>query len=687
MTANAHPRILLVEDNPGDVRYIRELLRDAVSFERRAPGESRFDGDPEDAPGPEETVVHESRLADGLDRLDDADVDVVLLDLDLPDSSGLDTLTTLLDHDDGVPVVVLTGLRDRDAGVRALREGAEEFLVKDEINPGLLVRSIHHAIERREHRREQQRYEALIEESTDVNAIVAPDGTFEYVTPSADHVLGYQPSALEGENAFAYVHPDDRVAVREEFDRLLADEDHRATVDVRFRAADGDWVVLNVRGRNLLDDPAVDGFVVYSRDVTDQREYERRLAAQRERLAALNQLNGVVHGVTAAVIDQSSRAEIERIACERLAESDAYEFAWIGEADAESREVAVRASAGTDGYLEDVSVTTDPDDPEGEGPTGRAIRSGEVHVVRDVHRDADFEPWRDAPEEYGFQSSAAIPIRHEGTTYGVLNVYADRPDAFREQERDVVEHLGRLVGHAIAAAERKQALMSDTVVELELRVAGATDALGVSETPEGPLELSRTIPLGDERFLVYGTVDDEEFSTLEAMAESVPYWESVERVGEHVDGARFELRVDSPPMMTAVASRGGSVERVLVEGDDIRMTVHLPEDVEVRDVVEVVRDHYDGAEAIARRQVAAREDRSERLADVWADELTDRQRTVVETAFFAGFFEWPRATSGEEVADRLDIAGATFSQHLRAAERKVFAKLVGADPDQTDPGE
>jgi predicted DNA binding protein len=136
--------------------------------------------------------------------------------------------------------------------------------------------------------------------------------------------------------------------------------------------------------------------------------------------------------------------------------------------------------------------------------------------------------------------------------------------------------------------------------------------------------------------------------------------------------------------MTEVASLGGAVQDVVLDGSDLQITIHLPQDVEVRDIVETVRASHDSGEVIARRQVTDRDNRSERLGEVWANELTDRQRTVVETAFYAGFFEWPRVTSAEDVADSLGIAGPTFSQHLRAPERKVFARLVGADPEDDE---
>jgi predicted DNA binding protein len=88
-----------------------------------------------------------------------------------------------------------------------------------------------------------------------------------------------------------------------------------------------------------------------------------------------------------------------------------------------------------------------------------------------------------------------------------------------------------------------------------------------------------------------------------------------------------------------------------------------------------VREGYGGAKLVSKQQVAAAESDTESSGPVALDELTDRRLEVLRTAYHAGYFSWPRETSGEDVADLLDISSPTFSQHLRAAEQSVFQML------------
>ncbi|MGM0605261.1 MAG: PAS domain S-box protein [Halobacteriota archaeon] len=397
---------------------------------------------------------------------------------------------------------------------------------------------------------------------------------------------------------------------------------------------------------------------------------EQELVRQRAQFVALNGLNEVVSEITTAVIDQSTREEIEATVCEYFAASESYEFAWICEVDSATGSVVPRIEAGVEGYVEEIPLSIDPDDPAGRGPTGEAIRTHETQVAN-AFADADFEPWREYATRYGYQSSAAIPIVHDGTLYGVLGVYADRPKAFDGQEADVINQLGQIVGHAIAAAERKQALMSDELTELEFRIQDVFAALDAPVETQGTITLDHAVPVGDGEFLVYGTSTPEDMETVTGLVEAIPHWESV-TVRSEGDPTSFELRLSDSPVLSVVASHGGYVDSAVIVDSDYQMTVHLAPSVDVRQVIDAVDAAYPQAEMLRRQQISREPDDAQRLQRRLVADLTDRQRTALEAAYHAGFFEWPRDTSGEEVADSMGVAPPTFHQHLRKAERKVF---------------
>lgn len=121
-------RILLIEDNPGDVRLIREMLAEV--------GGASFDLECVD------------RLSPGLERLAEGGFDVALLDLGLPDGRGLDTFTKAQVQAGEVPIVVLTALDDEALAAKAVAAGAQDYLIKGQVDGKLLVRAIRYAIER-----------------------------------------------------------------------------------------------------------------------------------------------------------------------------------------------------------------------------------------------------------------------------------------------------------------------------------------------------------------------------------------------------------------------------------------------------------------------------------------------------------------------------------------------------------
>lgn len=157
----------------------------------------------------------------------------------------------------------------------------------------------------------------------------------------------------------------------------------------------------------------------------------------------------VVHEVNRRLVAATDRREIEAEVCELLADAELYVFAWIGGLEPGGNEVVARASAGIEAaYFDDVTITVD-ESATGGGPTGRALRTGELQAMQDIRNDPEYEPWREAALERGFQASAAVPLVRDDREYGVLNVYADRPFAFDDTERRLLSELGETVANAV----------------------------------------------------------------------------------------------------------------------------------------------------------------------------------------------------------------------------------------------
>jgi two-component system sensor histidine kinase/response regulator len=125
---NCRFKVLLVEDNPGDARLVRESLADSNG--------QRFD------------VETADRLASALRRLSAGGIDAVLLDLALPDSKGLETFDRTREQAPAIPIIVLTGLGDESLALKMVQEGAQDYVAKFELNGAMLSRSIRYAIER-----------------------------------------------------------------------------------------------------------------------------------------------------------------------------------------------------------------------------------------------------------------------------------------------------------------------------------------------------------------------------------------------------------------------------------------------------------------------------------------------------------------------------------------------------------
>jgi signal transduction histidine kinase/CheY-like chemotaxis protein len=143
-------KILLVEDNPGDARLIEEMLRESGSIQ--------FE------------LLHREHLDEAMKCLEEVSFDILLVDLNLPDSQGLETVTRIISAAPALPIIVLTGLKDEMIGIQAVQKGIQDYLVKGQIDNRILARTITYAIQRKkveeELRRAQEELEQRVKERT-----------------------------------------------------------------------------------------------------------------------------------------------------------------------------------------------------------------------------------------------------------------------------------------------------------------------------------------------------------------------------------------------------------------------------------------------------------------------------------------------------------------------------------------
>ena len=299
-------KVLLVEDNPADVRLVRELLREW---------------------GPIRVVLtHAEGLRQAVTMLQKEGFNAILLDLSLPDSQGLETFTRAHAEAPTAPIVVLTGLRDEEMAVRAVREGAQDYLVKGQVDGHGLYQAIRYAIERQRGddalRESEQRFRELAENVREVFFIVDPEtGRSLYLSPAYDDVFGHsREHAYAAPNAWLdTVHPEDRGRMLE---ALFASARGERDNEDAYRVVRPDGSIRWIRGRAS---PVRDAtgrtirLVGIAEDITELRRTQDQLFRAQKMEAVGRLAGGVAHDFNNLLTAITGHAELVR---EDLREGD-----------------------------------------------------------------------------------------------------------------------------------------------------------------------------------------------------------------------------------------------------------------------------------------------------------------------------------------------------------------------------
>lgn len=414
------------------------------------------------------------------------------------------------------------------------------------------------------------------------------------------------------------------------------------------------------------------------------RTRDEELQARNEQLARLNELNRTIRELVQRLVRASTREEIERAVCERLTTVDRYDLAWIGDADIVRETLVPNTWTGSDhSYLDSVNFSLSTAEESTE-PACRAAVNRDVVVVNNVAEGLRDEPWRKEALSHNYQSVLAVPIVYEEFLYGVLTVYAGQLNAFDETTQTVFAELGETIGYAINAVETKRGVLTDGTLELDVRLPDADDLLArvAGEVP-CRLELEGVVPEADATVLFLSTTDADVDDVLAAFDDLVTV--STARVVAERDGEGLIEVVTTSETLAGTLTRHGAVPKTITASpDELRALVHVAYDTDVRGFIEMLREKYPGTELVARRDRARSFDPEQGFAAKLNEELTDRQAEVLKAAYFGGFFESPRESTGQELGASLGITQPTFNHHLRAGQRKLFDLLYSGDESHLD---
>ncbi|MDH5211270.1 MAG: PAS domain S-box protein, partial [Betaproteobacteria bacterium] len=255
-------RVLMVEDDANDA----ELLQAHLAAARLGGAQ----------------VMHARTLAEGLALQQSHDVQITLLDLDLPDSNGLHTLERMRAAASG-PVIVISGNGHPSLVDEALKRRAYDVIPKDELDAPTLQRVLRLAALHQQAGREQGasegRYRALLESTSEALVLLDANGRIQYASAAMRRVLGYNTAEILGRPGLGFVHPKDRKKAQKAFADLRAASGSFVTLRVRFQHKSGATRVLESSLANRLGDADVTAIVCSYRDVTLEQEQRERFSA------------------------------------------------------------------------------------------------------------------------------------------------------------------------------------------------------------------------------------------------------------------------------------------------------------------------------------------------------------------------------------------------------------------------
>ena len=382
---------------------------------------------------------------------------------------------------------------------------------------------------------------------------------------------------------------------------------------------------------------------------------------------------GAIEGlgdVTAVLSAASDREALAVGVCECLAANDAYRFAWIGSVTGEGGVVPTE----WDGIDEGTARALAEAAADAGAPGIRAVDAGEVRVVQDATQHSALGSLGvDFGADAGPCSLAFVPVDYGETTHGLLALGATVEGAFAREERQVLAGIGWQVGQAMTDIKRRNLLLADRVLELGFRTeSGESFFVAASDRLGASFDLEGFVPGEGQSLLYFVTMTGATPDDVVGFTADADGIDSARLIRDYGGSYLVEFVVDGEQPATTLTELGGQVTDFTVENGVQRLAVEFTTGTDVRSVFNGLQSSFPESSLRSKQEVQRSVRTTNGLRRSLEDDLTDNQQSILRAAYLAGYFEWPRGSTAEELADSLGVSSPTLHNHLRKAQQKLL---------------
>lgn len=447
-------RILLLEDTPTDAELNERMLHKA---------------------GIDFTSLRVETPSALLAALDDFRPDIILADFNLPQFDGLQALSIVREHSPDLPCIFVSGAMGDEQAVELIKQGATDYILKDRLTR--LPAAVQHAMAeqhaKQQHRESEEKFRKISESAQDAIILMGADQRVSFWNAAAVRIFGYTAAEAVGQELHALITPVEAHAkflkafphfqesgegaiigkVTEVTALRKGGEEFSAELSISSTRIGGQWHAIGLV-RDITERKQAEQNILAT-----QAELQRLLVTANQSRKALLSLTedqkrsqteaehasralAALSAVNSELVHASDETELLQAICRVIVEQRSYRAAWVGYAQQDAEKtVRPMAQFGFEaGYMDTLQITW-ADSVRGQGPTGKAVRSGMTQIVQDVANDPGCAPWREQALKHGSASAVALPLFDDAEILGSLTIYAAEANAFNQDEITLLEEM------------------------------------------------------------------------------------------------------------------------------------------------------------------------------------------------------------------------------------------------------